>query len=46
MGGDGAGRYGVRSGGRDWAENLAAAENVELDDEAADQLDDELSDID
>jgi cytochrome c-type biogenesis protein CcmF len=42
----GFGRYWVRRGRRDWADNLAQAEDVDLDDEAADILDDELSKID
>ena len=42
----GVGRYWVRRGRKDWAHSVAAAENVDLDDEAADLLDDELSNID
>ncbi|RMH43872.1 MAG: hypothetical protein D6689_03865 [Deltaproteobacteria bacterium] len=42
----GVGRYWVRRGRRDWAVSVAAAQQVDLDDEAADRLDEELDRID
>jgi len=42
----GVGRFWIRRGRREWAESVAHAETVDLDDEAADRLDDELNDFD
>ena len=42
----GVGRYWVRRGRKEWSDQVAAADKTNIDDDLADQIDDELRDLD